>query len=207
VIYHGCPKCGEALSSPESLAGLAETCPACRNVTKVPPSLSAAPAAVATAPPAPRGPERVLWSGRPSRWHYAGRHLIGWLCLLFGSLALLADRDPQGNISDVGTRIGWSSAGLGGLLIVQAALSRLATGYRITTRQVTVRRGILSRRLAVIPLGPIREVTLCQGILDRLLNIGTVGFSTSASSGQEIRFVGIPGPASVQRLVQERLEQ
>jgi hypothetical protein len=56
-----------------------------------------------------------------------------------------------------------------------------------------------------VPLGPIREVTLEQDLLGRMLHFGTVGFSTAASGGQEVVFAGIPDPLAVQRLVQARL--
>ena len=36
MIYYGCPKCGAAMGSPESMAGENETCPACGNVAIVP---------------------------------------------------------------------------------------------------------------------------------------------------------------------------
>jgi len=55
-----CPKCGEAMSSPDSMAGKSETCPACGNVATVPKAESPGKPAVDptppfTAQPAPRG--------------------------------------------------------------------------------------------------------------------------------------------------------
>ncbi len=43
MIYYGCPKCGTAMSSPDSMAGQAEKCPDCGNITVVPTKQPSAP--------------------------------------------------------------------------------------------------------------------------------------------------------------------
>jgi len=43
--------------------------------------------------------------------------------------------------------------------------------------------------------------------MDRLLGIGTLGFSSAASGGVEVQFMGIAAPSRVRKLVQELMPQ
>jgi len=204
MIYYGCPKCQAAMSSPESLAGQTETCLECGNVTVIPSSPVTPVAAslqegfdsgILSEDKKPQEPERILWSGMPSHWQYMGSYV-------FSALLMLASV-----ITGIGGAIGVTAMILiSSLILLFCILDRIGTRYCVTTHKVTTHRGILSRDINEIPIGPIRQILLKQGIIDRMVDIGTLGFSTSASSEIEVVFRGIHEPLKVKKIVQSHSE-
>jgi uncharacterized membrane protein YdbT with pleckstrin-like domain len=72
-----------------------------------------------------------------------------------------------------------------------AVLDRKFRRYEITTRRVMLRYGIIARKMSTIDVADIRNVTVNQGIVERLLGIGTVGIASAATGTEEIKFKGI----------------
>ena len=78
------------------------------------------------------------------------------------------------------------------------------TQLTVTQDKVSLRRGILSKRLNEVRLDHVRNVQLEQRFLQRLLGVGRIGISTSGQSGVEIEVNGIPSPAKVKSIIDRR---
>jgi membrane protein YdbS with pleckstrin-like domain len=64
-----------------------------------------------------------------------------------------------------------------------------------------VRKGIVARHQTEVPISGIREMKFHQGIIDRVVDIGSFGFSTAASTDVEIVFHGVPRPMQLKEII------
>lgn len=190
-----CPKCHVVLSAPDSDVGEIVQCAGCGNVTYVPAPKSPSPAASDRA--AARGDGgKVLWTGRPSRKALLGRYGLIALGALLGLVLLFRPG------------VWWTRVGVLVLLLdagayAAVAIIRRCTQYRITDQLITYEAGVFDRTTKEIPISHVREVELRQGLLARMMNVGTLAFSTSASSDTEVVFAGVRDPHAVRDIVRE----
>ena len=70
-----------------------------------------------------------------------------------------------------------------------------------------VRRGIIAKNLKSVRLENLRDIELNQTIMERILGIGSLGFSTAGSVGAEVIFTGVLHPQKVKDQVEEFLRQ
>jgi uncharacterized membrane protein YdbT with pleckstrin-like domain len=141
-----------------------------------------------------RDGETALYEGRPS-WRalmsfYVGG--IGLAVLAVVILGLLADS--------------WSAAVVAGVVIAVLTLAigyfrRISTRYLITTERLRISRGIVRRKVQETRLERVQNVNYNQGVLDRMLGVGTVDFDTAGSDDSEFRFEWVNGPEQVVRAV------
>ena len=147
-----------------------------------------------------RAGERVLYEGRPS-WRalmtfYAGGLTVAALAVvIFG---LLAGSWELGTIAP---------AAIAGLTLVIGYLRRVSTKYLITTQRLRISRGIVRRNVQETRLGRVQNVNYQQGVLDRLLGVGTVDFDTAGTDDSEFRFEWVNGPEEVVRAVDQAVEE
>jgi uncharacterized membrane protein YdbT with pleckstrin-like domain len=137
--------------------------------------------------------ERVVFEGHPS-----------WRALLAYYVV--------GVVAAIALAIGWSLIGsssvavvlalaiLAGVLVV-GYLRRIGTRYLVTTQRLSIRRGILSRRVQQTRIERVQNVNTEQSFLERLLGVGTVDFDTAGTDDSEFRFVGVADPALISAVV------
>ena len=189
-----CPKCHVVLSAPDSEVGEIARCAGCGNVTYVPAPKGPSPAASNEG--AVRGDGgKVLWTGRPSRKALPGRYCLIALGALLGLVLLFR----AGFWPRVGVLVLLLDAGA----FAVVAIARRCTQYRITDQLITYEAGVFDRTTKEIPVSHVREVQLRQGLLARMMNVGTLAFSTSASGDTEVVFVGVRDPHAVRDIVRE----
>lgn len=119
--------------------------------------------------------------------------------LLAGALLYLGNR--AGAVPMVAVVGGTLALALGVFWL--AALVRRTTVYRITTRRVSKRWGIVMKYAEEAPLRRIQNVTVGQSIPERLLGIGTVDFDTAGEREDQdlLSFRGVRSPWAVKGLV------
>jgi len=83
--------------------------------------------------------------------------------------------------------------------------TRLYT-YVVREDSVMSRQGILRRSSTEVRIGDIRAIRVRQSLLQRILHIGDVGFSSAAGDGEEVVFTGVSDPEGMKQLVQQRME-
>jgi uncharacterized membrane protein YdbT with pleckstrin-like domain len=133
--------------------------------------------------------EDVVFEGHPS-W----RALLSfYVSAVAGALAVAV---VVGLIGDVGLAI-LVGAVLIAAVILFGFVKRMATRYLVTNQRLSIRRGVLARKLQQTRIDRVQNVNTEQSVLDRLLRVGTVDFDTAGSDDSEFRFVGIADPAQV----------
>lgn len=142
-------------------------------------------------------PETTLWSGG-----YSGKAMYGaWLLALLASIAVVV-------VTVMVPAIGWLIGGvavvliwayLGCLLVVR----KLGVHYELTTQRLIHRTGILTRRTDRIELIDVDDVTFVQGIIQRMLGVGSVKMSSSDRSHPELTLLGIDGVESVADMIDD----
>ena len=84
--------------------------------------------------------------------------------------------------------------GIGLLLLLRAWYLVASTRYRLTTQRLFVQRGVVAKTLEEVELFRVKDVTLTQGILDRVLGTGTVVVLSTDDSAPRLEIQGIMNP-------------
>jgi uncharacterized membrane protein YdbT with pleckstrin-like domain len=147
-----------------------------------------------------RAGERELYEGRPSWRALMSFYLlgIGVAVLILVGLGLLAD--------SWGTAIAIAAV-IAGLTLVIGYLRRVSTKYLITTQRLRISRGIVSKKVQETRLERVQNVNYQQGVIDRLLGVGTVDFDTAGTDDSEFRFEWVNEPEQVVRAVDRASEE
>jgi uncharacterized membrane protein YdbT with pleckstrin-like domain len=146
--------------------------------------------------------ERTVFEGRESMRAHLFAWLLGGACGFIGLISLGA----VPFIDEEAGYVGLLALGLLGVaLVILAApfLSAISTKYVVTSKSVRQRQGLLSKKTSEIELADIRNIQVTQGVIDRLLGIGTVGVSTAGQSGIEIAFGMVADPEAVAALIRQ----
>ena len=147
-----------------------------------------------------RSDERALYEGRPSWRALIAFYLIGigLAIAVVVILGVLAD--------ELGLAIAIGAA-IAALTLVIGYLRRIATKYLITTQRLRITRGIVSKKVQETRLERVQNVNYEQGVVDRLLGVGTVDFDTAGTDDSEFRFEWVNGPEDVVRAVDRAAEE
>ena len=72
---------------------------------------------------------------------------------------------------------------------------RASRRYVLTSRRVVAIAGLLRQKVVDAPIGNVRQVTMYKSIPERLLGLGTLGFATAGTGGQDViwRLIDRPG--------------
>lgn len=79
----------------------------------------------------------------------------------------------------------------------------LSSRYTVSRDAVMSEEGFISRRSSEIRIRDIRNFTVQQNIVERVLNIGHVAFSSSAGDRDEVIFRNVSRPQDVKRVVRD----
>jgi membrane protein YdbS with pleckstrin-like domain len=158
-----CPQCGAALSS-----GAAAGRPATRGAQQ----LQGGKAAVAG-----QAPEQELWTGT-----YSPKAMLGWfigagLVTIAGAIVIaMTGQDAAWIPFGAVVLVMWAA------LFAAALYNRMSIKYSLTTYRLFHEKGLLSRTRDRIEVIDIDDVTLSQGLFERMLNIGTIHIISSDES-------------------------
>jgi uncharacterized membrane protein YdbT with pleckstrin-like domain len=145
--------------------------------------------------------ERELWRGRPS-WRsmlafYISRGLLALVPGVAGQVL-----NSSGNLSGTWDAYLWIATGVLLLLVLLVGwLKRIDTLYVVTDRRIHIRQGIVSRRDHSTTHERIQNVNTDQGLLERMLGIGSVDFDTAGSDDYDFTFAGVRDPGALVKLV------
>ena len=133
-----------------------------------------------TAPAGPVDPPDGAWL-RPDRGLLRLRRTVA--CVVGGALAAVATA-LAGAAGGAATAVGAAVAGvvLVGLLLVAVERRYAAWGYYERDDDLLVRRGVLVRRLSVVPYGRMQYVDVVAGPLARRYGLATVTLHTAAAA-------------------------
>ncbi len=133
--------------------------------------------------------ERELFSGHPSLRAAPGFILKGLLvAAVVGAICALID--------STGTGVG-AGVVLFAIILGVGFLMRIATTYTITNHRLHIKRGIVARKTQEARLERVQNVNTDQGVLDRILQVGTVDFDTAGTTDSDFSFRGVAQPEKV----------
>jgi uncharacterized membrane protein YdbT with pleckstrin-like domain len=147
-----------------------------------------------------RAGETELYAGRPS-WRALMSFYVGGIGLAVLVLVIL------------GLLVGeWAlAAAIAAALVVLTLLigwfRRVSTKYLITSQRLRISRGIVRRHVQETRLERVQNVNYQQGVLDRVLGVGTVDFDTAGTDDAEFRFDWVNGPEKVVRAVDDAIHE
>jgi len=118
--------------------------------------------------------EKTLLECNPSWWHYFGLLVLGSLLIVIG---------------------------VGLLIILYVVLVRKKTIYKITNRRIITQRGIYSKNREDISLKDIRAVNIKQGIMERILNMGSVSIVTAAGGAGFEVMSNVKNPDKIREMI------
>jgi uncharacterized membrane protein YdbT with pleckstrin-like domain len=147
-----------------------------------------------------RAGERELYEGRPS-W----RALMSFYAIGIGVAAIVLV--VVGLLADSwGTAI-VIAAVIAALTLVVGYLRRIGTKYLITTQRLRISRGLVRKNVQETRLERVQNVNYQQGVLDRVLGVGSVDFDTAGTDDSEFRFEWVNHPEEVVRAVDRAVEE
>ena len=84
--------------------------------------------------------------------------------------------------------------GIGLILLARAWYLVASTRYRLTTQRLFAETGLIAKNLEEVELFRVKDVTLRQGVLDRLLGVGTVTVLSTDDTAPELALAGVRDP-------------
>ena len=140
--------------------------------------------------------EQVIYEGRPSWRSILGFYIMGLVvAVVAGAIAYLVSG------GGLGAAVG---GGVFVLLLIVGWLKRISTRYTITDRRLQIKRGIIARNVEEARVERVQNVTVKQGILERILQVGTVDFDTASNRADDtFQFRGVAQPEKITRLVDQ----
>ena len=133
--------------------------------------------------------EQVIYEGHPSWRAILGFYLAGIaIAVGIGFIVKLVDS------TGLGIAV---AAVIIGLTVLAGLVKRIATTYTITDRRLNIKRGIVSRKVQETRLGRVQNVNFQQGVYERVMQIGSVEFTTAGTEESNFVFAGVGQPEEV----------
>lgn len=130
--------------------------------------------------------ENELWKGNPSFLYYLGKMVISVLFVLF-CFPLIALYGVTALIF----------IGLGLMPLIYSILDRNTRTYILTNKRVYTKAGIISQHTHEVSIRDVRNLNVRQGVVERLLGLGTIEIGSAGTAGIEITFRGVKNPTSI----------
>jgi len=143
--------------------------------------------------------EHIIFEGHPS-----------WRAILSFYLKALVIALMAGAIGWLAVSSGTGIAVALGVLLVAVIVGfvrRMATTYSITNQRLRIRRGLVSRNVQETRVDRIQNVNTDQGVLERILQVGTVDYDTAGTDDADFAFAGVGQPEKVARKVEQALHE
>ena len=142
--------------------------------------------------------ERKLWMGR-----YSPKAMIGrWLLTLLVTVLL--------PIAGFYIQRSWAWWAILGIIVVLwlyqfgvMLYRQMSVRYRLTTQRFTHEHGILSRTTDRIELIDIDDIAFRQGLVERMVGVGTVEISSTDRSHPQLEMIGIENVRDVAQVIDD----
>ena len=91
--------------------------------------------------------------------------------------------------------------GIGLILLARAWYLVASTRYRLTSQRLFAQTGLIAKNLEEVELFRVKDVTLTQGMLQRMLGVGTVVVLSTDDTAPRLELHGILGPMEVKEQI------
>jgi membrane protein YdbS with pleckstrin-like domain len=150
-------------------------------------------------------PRRLLFEGedvvvelRP-HWVFLGWPLVATVAAVVLALSVSASFDPPVAVSYVLAFV----VAVPALWMFGRAVRWRSTSVTVTTNRIVERWGVFSRRADEVRLDAVNQISYHQGVLQRLVRVGTVFIEVPGRSGVNV-YRCLPRPDVVQRIISEQ---
>ena len=102
----------------------------------------------------------------------------------------------------------WMTAiavGLAVLAIVLPWLVTRTTRYRITNYRIDFERGIVTKRIDTLELWHVDDISFEQGLLDRIMNVGSIKILSDDRTTPKLDLHGLPNPRAIFDQLRQRV--
>jgi uncharacterized membrane protein YdbT with pleckstrin-like domain len=100
-----------------------------------------------------------------------------------------------------------AGAVLAALTLLIGWFRRVSTVYLITNQRLRISRGVARRTVQETRLDRVQNVNFDQGVVDRVLRVGSVDFDTAGTDDSEFRFEWVNNPEGVVRAVNDAIHE
>lgn len=91
-----------------------------------------------------------------------------------------------------------------GIRIALSAARLRATRYRLTNQRLVVETGLVTRTLVEVDLRSVDDLVFRQGLMERLLGIGTVSVVSSDRNAPRLALLGVKDPRGTRELIRSQ---
>ncbi|HEX8911199.1 MAG TPA: PH domain-containing protein [Humisphaera sp.] len=149
--------------------------------------------------------EQVYYEGSPL---VRGELATGWpwvlagLVLIVGPIAYRVLAAPSVHIP------WWVFAGgvvVGLVLMFVPWLKSKTVRYKITNYRIDIDRGLVARRIDTLELWHVNDIQLNQGVLERILGVGTITVFSHDDTNPKLPMRGLPNPRPLFESVKQRI--
>jgi hypothetical protein len=212
VIVLECDNCERSFEVEPQHAGGKVPCPHCGDVNRVPtdaprdsaPAGEQAKRLASKGLPPDDGPEQDICAVHPAmaRAHPFRFLAVGILLIGGGTLAISAATSDR-----VANGWAWPGmlAGLAGVVwwVGWYVSAHLWVKLEISNKRTIRKEGIIRRHTSEVLHDHVRNVEIRQSFLQRLLNVGYLGISSSGQDGIEIEVRDLPRPYELKSLIDD----
>lgn len=159
--------------------------------------------------------EEIHWFGGPSVAPLARKLAAPLVLILVGLALVLAQPETVFGVSLAElpfltrgiTIVGLVVLAVGVAIAMLVYLRHSAVGYVLTSEELYVKRGLVSRDVTNVRLERVQDTGFTQSGLERLLGYGNVAVSTAGSSGVELRLENVDDPAEVNNRISRQVDE
>jgi uncharacterized membrane protein YdbT with pleckstrin-like domain len=140
--------------------------------------------------------EQIIFEGHPSWRSILGFYIKGLLAaVVIGAIVAGITKAADDEINK--GLVAAAAIAVMVIVVIVGYVKRLFTTYTISNHRLHIRRGIISRAEQQTQISRVQNVNTDQGVLERLLQIGTVDFDTAAGGDFDFKFAGVADPREV----------
>jgi membrane protein YdbS with pleckstrin-like domain len=94
---------------------------------------------------------------------------------------------------------------LGILAFVLPWMIMRTTRYRITSYRIDFERGLFTKKIDTLELWHVEDIKFEQGLLDRMMNVGSITVMSNDRTNPKLELHGIPDPRKIFDALKERV--
>jgi uncharacterized membrane protein YdbT with pleckstrin-like domain len=134
--------------------------------------------------------ERVIYEGHPS-WRSTIAFYLKGLLIAAAAAVIAALIDSSVSLGAVTFVVIFA------VVIVVGFIRRFFIVYTITNQRLRIQRGIIARNVQQTQIQRVQNVNTGQGVIQRILQVGTVDFDTAGTGDSDFKFIGVNNPEKV----------
>ncbi|XVH31060.1 PH domain-containing protein [Haloferacaceae archaeon DSL9] len=139
--------------------------------------------------------EEVRWVGRPTIYTIAPALVASALAVIFGVIVVVALPSLVGESPNRALYIIPLALIVAGLAVGSLTYLRwIRLLYVITTEEIYIKRGLVSRDVSQIRLSRVQNTTFNQSIIERALSFGDITIYTAGTDTMNIELENVPDP-------------